>query len=47
MVTTQIVPVERVLLNKVVHTEVHVITGSVRKERIEVETPDRAPTVLD
>lgn len=47
VVTTEIVPVERVRLDKVVHTEDHVVTGTVRKERIEVETPDREPTVLD
>ncbi len=47
IVTTEIVPVERVRLRKVVVTEDHVMTGEVRKERIEVDVPGREPTLLD
>jgi stress response protein YsnF len=46
VVTTEIVPVERVRLGKVVQTEQHIATGEVRKERIEVEVPGRPPTTL-
>jgi len=47
VVTTEIVPVERVRLVKVVQTEQQLVTGEVRKERIEADLPGRAPTVLD
>jgi stress response protein YsnF len=47
LVTTEIVPVERVRLSKVVHTEQRVVTGQVRKERIEADLPNQAPTTLD
>jgi stress response protein YsnF len=46
VVTTEIVPVERVRLTKVVRTEEQVVSGEVRKEVIEAELPGRAPTVL-
>jgi stress response protein YsnF len=47
LVSTEIVPVERVRLVKAVHTEERVITGQVRKERIEADLPNQAPTTLD
>jgi stress response protein YsnF len=47
VVTTEIVPVERVRLTKVVQTEERVITGQVRKERIEADLPNQAPTTLE
>ena len=47
VVTTEIVPVERVRLVKVVQTEHQVVTGEVRKERIEADLPGRTPTVID
>ncbi|GAA2512896.1 YsnF/AvaK domain-containing protein [Winogradskya humida] len=37
VITTEIVPVQRVRLTKVVHTDEHVVTGQVRKERIEAD----------
>lgn len=46
VVTTEIVAVERVRLNKMVETEQQTISGEVRKERIDVEMPDRPPTSL-
>jgi stress response protein YsnF len=46
VVTTEIVPVERIRLAKVVQTEQHIATGEVRRERIELETPGQAPTVI-
>ena len=46
VVTTEIVPVERVRLAKVVRTEEHVVSGRVRKERIEARLPGEKPTVL-
>ena len=46
VVTTEIVPVERVRLTKVVETEDEVITGEVRKERLEAELPGEAPRPL-
>jgi len=46
IVTTEIVPVERVRLAKVVHTDDQVISGEVRKERIEADLPGQAPTEL-
>ena len=47
VVTTEIVPVQRVRLTKVVHTDEQIISGTVRKERIEAELPGQAPTTLD
>jgi stress response protein YsnF len=47
VVSTEIVPVERVRLSKIVQTEQHIATGQVQKEQIEVELPDQAPTTLD
>jgi stress response protein YsnF len=47
MITTEIVPVERVRLVKVVQTEDHVIAGQVRKEKIEADLPGQAPIVFD
>ncbi|WP_199510730.1 YsnF/AvaK domain-containing protein [Nucisporomicrobium flavum] len=47
VVTTEIVPVERVRLSKLVHTDAHVFAGEVRKERIEAELPGQDPTALD
>ncbi len=46
LVSTEIVPVERVRLRKVVHTDERVVTGAVRKERIEVDLPNQEPTTL-
>ena len=46
VITTEIVPVERVRLSKLVETEQHVVTGQVEKERIDVEVPGRPPTTL-
>jgi stress response protein YsnF len=37
LVTTEIVPVQKVRLTKVVHTDEHVVSGQVRKERIEAD----------
>jgi stress response protein YsnF len=46
VITTEIVPVERIRLSKVVQTELHIATGEVLKERIEVDVPGRPPTTL-
>lgn len=46
LISTEIVPVQRVRLSKVLHTDEHVITGPVRKERIEAELPDRRTETL-
>ena len=46
VVTTEIVPVERVRLAKVVRTEERVVSGEVRKEVIEAEVPGEGTTVL-
>ena len=46
VVTTEIVPVERVRLTKVVETEDQVVSGEVRKERIEAELPGEEPRPL-
>ncbi|WP_305790230.1 YsnF/AvaK domain-containing protein [Symbioplanes lichenis] len=43
VVTTEVVPVERVRLSKLVETENHIATGEVRKERIEADLPGRPP----
>ena len=47
VVTTEIVAVERVRLNKLVHTDQEIISGEVRKERIDVDLPGAAPTVVN
>ncbi len=48
VVTTEIVPVERVRLAKVVRTEERIVAGEVRKERIEADLPgESSPRVLD
>lgn len=47
VIGTEIVPVERVRLAKLVHTTDEVRAGEVRKERIEVEMPDQARKLLD
>jgi stress response protein YsnF len=46
VVTTEIIPVQRVRLTKLVHTDDHVVTGRVRRERIEVDQPGKPPTTL-
>lgn len=46
VITTEIVPVQRVRLTKVVHTDEHVVSGQVRKERIEADLPGEPPTRL-
>jgi hypothetical protein len=46
VITTEIVPVERVRLTKLVRTERHAAAGEVRKERIEVDLPGQAPSTL-
>ncbi|WP_229070256.1 YsnF/AvaK domain-containing protein [Actinoplanes sp. DH11] len=46
VVTSEIVPVERVRLSKQVQTEQHLLTGDVLKERIEVDVPGRPPTTI-
>jgi stress response protein YsnF len=46
VITTEIVPVQRVRLTKIVHTDEHIVTGQVRKERIEADLPDESPTII-
>jgi stress response protein YsnF len=46
LVSTEIVPVERVRLAKVVHTDEELISGEVRKERIDVDVPGQAPKTI-
>lgn len=46
VVGTEIVPVERVRLVKVVHTDEQIMSGEVRKERIDADLPGHAPTSL-
>jgi stress response protein YsnF len=46
LITTEIVPVQRVRLTKLVHTDEHVVSGRVRKERIEADLPGEPPTTL-
>ena len=46
VITTEIVPVERVRLSKIVETEQYVATGDVQKERIEIDLPGEAPRTL-
>jgi uncharacterized protein (TIGR02271 family) len=47
LISTEIVPVQRVRLAKVVHTDEHVVAGQVRKERIEADLPGRPTATLD
>ena len=47
VVTTEIVPVERVRLRKVIHTDQQTVSGEVRKERIEVQVPGQPPATVD
>jgi stress response protein YsnF len=47
LITTEIVPVQRVRLRKIVETDEHVVSGEVRKERIEAELPGQPPATLD
>ena len=47
VVTTEIVPVERVRLRKVISTDQQTVSGEVRKERIEVEVPGQPPATVD
>ncbi|WP_306212864.1 YsnF/AvaK domain-containing protein [Actinoplanes sp. RD1] len=46
VVTTEVVPVERVRLSKLVQSENHIVTGEVLKERIEADLPGRPPTTF-
>jgi stress response protein YsnF len=46
VVTTEIVAVERVRLNKLVRTDQEIVSGEVRKEHIDVEVAGQAPTTL-
>ncbi|MEU4621924.1 YsnF/AvaK domain-containing protein [Actinoplanes sp. NPDC023801] len=46
VVTTEIVPVERIRLTKVVETDDHVVSGELRKEKIEAELPGEPPKPL-
>jgi stress response protein YsnF len=46
VVTTEIVPVQRVRLTRLVTTDEHVISGQVRKERVEADLPDGPPATL-
>jgi stress response protein YsnF len=47
VISTEIVPVERVRLSKLVETEQHIASGQVLKEQIEVSVPGQQPTTLD
>ena len=47
IITTEIVPVERVRLTKLVYAEQHIASGQIRKERIEADLPGRPPSTLD
>ncbi len=46
VISTEIVPVERVRLSKLVETEQHIASGQVSKEQIEVTVPGQQPTTL-
>ena len=46
VITTEIVPVQRVRLTKIVHTDDHVVTAQVRKERIDADLPGEPPTTM-
>lgn len=47
VIGTEIVPVERVRLAKLVHTTDEIRTGEVRRERIDVDMPDGASMTLE
>jgi stress response protein YsnF len=47
VISTEIVPVERVRLRKLVETEQHIASGEIFKEQIELTMPGRQPTTLD
>jgi stress response protein YsnF len=47
LISTEIVPVERVRLTKRVITDEEILTGDVRVERIETDLPGEAPRLLD
>jgi stress response protein YsnF len=46
VVTTEIVPVERIRLTKTVEVDDQVVSGQVRKERIEADLPGETPRTL-
>jgi hypothetical protein len=46
VITTEIVPVQCVRLTKLVRTDEHVVSGQVRKERIEADLPDQPTTTI-
>ena len=46
VIATEIVPVQRVRLTKIVRTDDHVLTGQVRKERIEADLPGHDETTV-
>jgi stress response protein YsnF len=46
VITTEIVPVQRVRLTKLVHTDEHVVSGQVHKERIEADLPGEPPMTV-
>ena len=46
VISTEIVPVERVRLSTVVQTEQHTLSGQVRKEQIEIDIPGQTPSTL-
>lgn len=46
VITTEIVPVQRVRLTKLVQTDEHIVSGQVRKERIEADLPGEPPTTM-
>ena len=46
VITTEIVPVQRVRLTKVVHTDNENVTGQVRQERIEADLPGEPPATI-
>ncbi len=47
VVTTETVPVERVRLSKEIVTDTETVTGEVRKEKIDLETPDEPDRTID
>ena len=46
VITTEIIPVERVRLRKVVHADEHTVSGQVRTERIDADLPGEPPTTM-
>jgi stress response protein YsnF len=46
VITTEIVPVERIRVTKLVETEQRIASGEISKERIEVDVPGHAPTTF-